>query len=291
MRTELHSRRQTVVIGPEQPFVIIGERINPSGRKKLGAQMARGDFSAARKDAAAQVAAGAAVLDVNAGYAMGDEAAMLQQAVRAVQETVDVPQSLDSSCTEALEAALSVYQGKALVNCVTGEERRLNAVLGLARKYRAAVIGMLCDETGIPAYPWQRLAVGRKIIARAADYGITPQDVVLDPICLAVAADSSSAPVTLETIRLVHGELGVNLCCGAGNVSYGLPNRAAISAAFLTMAVSYGLPSAIADVMQPLIREAALAAGLLCGRDEYARRWLAYYREKQRPPAELSAAP
>ena len=290
MRTELHSRTQTVIIGPEEPFAIIGERINPTGRKRLGAQMAAGDFGTVRRDAVAQAAAGAALLDINAGYPMGDEAAMLRDAVRAVQDVVETPLCLDSARTEALDAALSVYQGKALVNSVTGEEERLEMILPLVRKYGAAVIGMLSDESGIPPGPEQRLAVARKIVARARDFGIPPEDVVFDPLCLTIASDSGSARVTLETIRLVRDELDANLCCGAGNVSYGLPERATISAAFLAMAMSHGLSSAIADVTQPAIRDAVLAADLLRGRDEYAARWLAHYREKQKHLAELSIA-
>jgi len=294
MRTELHSRSRTVIIGPDEPFVAIGERINPTGRKKLGAQMAAGDFSAVRRDAVMQAAAGAQVLDVNAGYPMGDEASMLRDAVRAAQEATEVPLALDSSRADALEAALAIYQGKALVNSVTAEEQRLNEVLPLVRKYGAAVIGLANDETGISHDPRERLAAARKIVVRARDYGIAVEDVIIDPLCLAVAADPQSAPVTLETMRLIRIELGVNLCCGAGNISFGLPERPAIGAAFLPMAASSGLTAAIVDVTQPAIREAILAADLLLGRDEYAARWLAYYREKRKgrddAPDHLSAA-
>lgn len=288
MRTELHSRNQTVIIGPDQPFVAIGERINPTGRKKLGAQMAAGDFSAVRRDVQAQVAAGALVLDVNAGYPMGDEVAMLVQAIREVQEAADIPLCLDSARSEALEAALSVYSGKALVNSVTGEEERLQRVLPLVKKYGAAVIGMASDESGISNDPQTRLAVARKIVQRVQDYGIPREDVIIDPLCLALAADPHAALVTFETMRLLRDELGVNLCCGAGNVSFGLPERAALGAAFLPIAISCGLTSAIADVTQPAIREALLASDLLMTRDEYATRWLAYYREKQKAMNEAS---
>jgi len=294
MRTELHSRSRSVVIGPDEPFVAIGERINPTGRKKLGAQMAKGDFSAVERDAIAQVAAGAQVLDINAGYPMGDEQAMLREAVRAAQEAADVPLALDSSRVDALDSALAVYQGKALVNSVTAEEQRLNEVLPLVRKYRCAVIGLANGDAGISQDPRERLAAARLIVERARDYGIAPEDVIIDPLCMAIASDPRSVEVTLETIRLICAELGVNQCCGAGNVSFGLPDRAAIGAAFLPMAAASGLTAAIADVTQPAIRDAILAADLLLGRDPYAARWLAYYREKRKArehaPDHLSAA-
>jgi len=281
MRTELHSRNRTTILGPDQPFVAIGERINPTGHKKLGAQMAAGDFSVVRRDALTQVAAGAQMLDVNAGYPLGDEAAMLREAVRRVEDVTDVPLCLDSSSAEALEAALAVYSGKALVNSVTGESDCLERILPLVRKHGCAVIGLLSDETGISRHPRERLAVARKIIQQAQDHGIPPADVVIDPLCLTVASDPNSAIVTFETIRLIRAELGVNMCCGAGNVSFGLPERAALGAAFLSVAISCGLTSAITDVTQPAIREALLAADLLFAHDPNAGRWLAHYREKQ----------
>ena len=290
MQTELHSRNQTVIIGADQPFVRIGERINPSGRKKLGVQMAAGDFSAVRQDAQTQVAAGAQMLDLNAGYPMGDEVGMLQQAVRAVQEVTGVPLCLDSSRAEALESALAVYSGKALVNSVTGEEDRLERILPLIRKHRCAVIGMVSDDAGISQDPQVRLTVARKIIQRAHDHGIPPEDVVIDPICMAIAADPQSALVTFETMRLIRDELGVNQCCGASNVSFGLPERATLNAAFLPVAISCGLTSALTDVTQPIIRETLLATDLLFARDAYAAQWLARYREKQKRIAELSTA-
>ena len=289
MHTELHSRSRTVIIGPDQPFVLIGERINPTGRKKLGAQMAAGDFSAVRSDARAQAAAGACVLDVNAGSPLGDEVVMLREAVRAIQNVEDVPLCLDSSRVEALEAALAVYTGKAVVNSVTGEEARLELILPLIRKYGCAVIGLVSDEGGISNDPGQRLAVARKILERARDHGVPPSDVILDPLCLAVATGPRSALVTFETMRRIRDELGVNLCCGASNVSFGLPDRAALTAAFLPMAVMCGLTSAIADVTQPIVREAVLAGDLLCARDENAARWLAHYREKRKAMADASS--
>lgn len=283
MRTELHSRRRSVMIGSDLPFAAIGERINPTGRKQLGAQMAAGDYSAVARDARAQAAAGAALLDINAGYSMGNEPAMLREAVRAAQAACDLPLCLDSSSPEALAAALEIYEGKGLVNSVTGEERQLEAVLPLVRKHGCAVIGLVSDERGISPDPAERLAVARKIVERARDYGIPAEDVIIDPICLAVATEPRSVPVTLETLRLIRDSLGVNTCCGASNVSFGLPDRAALHAAFLPMAVSCGLTSAITDVTNPQISEAILATDFLLDRDQYARRWLARYREKARP--------
>ena len=288
MQTELHSHGAAVLVGPDQPFVLIGERINPTGRKKLGAQMAEGDFTLVRRDALAQVAAGARVLDVNAGYPLGDEVTMLREAVRAIQEVTDVPLCLDSSRIDALEAALSVYSGKALVNSVTGEESRLESILPLIRKHGCAVIGLVSDEAGISNDPEARLAVARKIVNRAQDYGIPACDVILDPLCLAVATEPRSALVTLETMRRIRDELDVNQCCGASNISFGLPDRTALTSAFLPMAILCGLTCAIADATQPIVREAALASDVLCGRDEYAGRWLAQYREKRKAMDEAS---
>ncbi len=282
MLTELYARERAVLIGPDQPFVAIGERINPSGRKRLGIQMAAGDFSAVQRDAEAQTAAGAQVLDLNAGYPMGDEPTMLAAVVQAVQEVCDVSLCLDSSRADALAAALAVCRGKPLVNSVTGDDDRLEAILPLVRKHRCAVIGIVSGPHGIAADPCERLAVGRKIVERAGDHGIPANDVILDPVCLAVATEPRAAFVTLETLRLIRDELGVNSCCGASNIGFGLPERAALSAAFLPLAMGCGLTSAIADVTNPRVREALLAADLLLGRDEYAQRWLAHYREKQK---------
>ncbi len=282
METVLHSKSKTVIIGPGQPFVMIGERINPSGRKKLGAEMAAGDFARVRRDAEAQVAAGAHLLDVNAGYPLGDEVAMLIAAIRAVQEVTDVPLCLDSSVVEALEAALSVYEGKALVNSVTGEEERLERILPLIKKHGAAVIGMANDETSISNDPYERLAVARKIVERAQDHGIPPEDVVIDPLCLTVAADPQAAQITFTAMRLIRDELGVNMICGASNVSFGLPERSVINAAFLSVAMACGLTCAITDPTNAVIRQAVLASDVLFGHDEYAAAWIANYREKQK---------
>lgn len=281
MHTILESKTKTVIIGDDRPFVIIGEKINPSGRKKLGAEMAQGNFERVRNDARAQVEAGAHMLDVNAGYPLGDEPTMLVQAIRAIREVTDVPLCLDSSVFEALKAGLEVYEGKALVNSVTGEDERLELILPLIKKHNAAVIGMSNDERGISMDPQVRLAIARKIIERAADYGIPKEDVLIDPLVLTVAADPTAAAVTLETIRLVKEHLGVNMVCGASNVSFGLPNRAPLNAAFLAMAIHAGLTSAITDVLNETIRATILATDVMLGRDAYAVNWIADFRKRQ----------
>ena len=282
METTLSSKTTSIVIGPGRPFVMIGERINPSGRKKLGAEMAAGDYSRVRRDAQAQVAAGAHMLDVNAGYPLGDEPAMLVSAIQTIMEVTEVPLCIDSSVIEALEAALSAYPGKALVNSVTGEDERLEHLLPLIKKHNAAVIGMANDETGISNDPETRLAVARKIVQRAQDHGIPPEDVIIDPLCLTVAADPQAPQVTFATMRLIRDELGVNMCCGASNVSFGLPDRSAINAAFLSIAMACGLTCAITDPTNSVIRQAVLASDVLFGHDEYAAAWIADFRERQK---------
>lgn len=290
METTLHSKTKTVVIGPGRRFVMIGERINPTGRKKLGAEMAAGDFSRVRRDAEAQVAAGAHILDVNAGVPIADEATLLVSAIRAISEVTDTPLCLDSSVVQALEAGLAAYGGKALVNSVTGEDERLEAILPLIKKHDAAVIGMANDATGISMEPAYRLAVARKIVQRAQDYGIPPEDVIIDPLALTVAADPQAVQITLATIRMVRDELGVNMCCGAGNISFGLPERPPITAAFLAMAMICGLTAAITDPTNPLIRQAVLASDVLFGHDEYAANWIADFRERQKATSKPCAS-
>lgn len=282
METILSSKTKTVVIGPERLFVVIGERINPSGRKKLGAEMAAGDFARVRRDAVEQVNAGAQMLDINAGVPIADEAELLVNAIRVAQAVSDVPLSIDSSVVEALEAALGVYQGKALVNSVTGEDERLDAILPLVKKYGAAVIGMANDETGISSEPAARLGIARKILQRAQDYGIPRADVLIDPLTLTVAAEPQAAVIALQTMRLIRDELGVNMVCGAGNVSFGLPERPPLTAAFLAMAMTCGLSCAITDATNPLIRQSVMASDVLLGHDQYAVNWIADFRERQK---------
>jgi 5-methyltetrahydrofolate--homocysteine methyltransferase len=272
------------VISGHRPFVIIGERINPTGRKVLAAEMKEGKMDRVRADAIAQAASGAHMLDVNAGIPAIDEAALLVATIKAVVEVSDLPLCLDSSIIEALEAGLSAYEGKALVNSVTAEEERMERILPLVKKHGAAVIGMANDETGISMVPEERVALARRIIERAADYGIPKEDVIIDPIAMTVAADPTCGVITLETMRLIRDQLGSNMICGASNVSFGLPDRATVNAAFLPLAMNAGLTCAITNPMVPEVRRAVLAGDLLLGHDEYAMRWIAHYR------AELAAA-
>jgi len=280
METVLHSKNKTVTIGAGLPFVMVGDRINPSGRKRLGAEMADGDFSRVRRDAAAQVEAGAHMLDINAGVPIADEPMLLVSAIRSVGEVTDVPLCLDSSIVEALAAGLAAYEGKALVNSVTGEDERLERVLPLVKKYGAAVIGMANDETGISSEPEYRLGVARKILQRAQDHGIPPEDVLIDPLALTIAADPEAVQVTLRTMRLIGDELGLNMICGASNTSFGLPERSPLNAAYLSMAMVCGLTAAITDPTNPIIRRAVLASDVLLVHDPYASAWIADYRSR-----------
>ena len=246
MNTVISSAKKTVVIGPEHPFVIIGERINPTGRKILTKQMIDRNMSMVCRDARRQVDAHAHVLDINAGVPVdGVEPEILSQAIQAVQQTVDVPISIDSSVVEALEEGLAAYEGKALVNSVTYEDERLETVLPLVKKYGAAVVGVANDDTGISSDPQERLRIATLIVERAADHGIPAEDVVIDPLALTVSADDNAALITLETIRIIRESLGVNMTCGASNISFGLPWRPTVNAAFLSMAIAAGLNSAI----------------------------------------------
>jgi 5-methyltetrahydrofolate--homocysteine methyltransferase len=284
METVLSSRGREIVIAGHRPFVIIGERINPTGRKVLAAEMKEGKMDRVRSDAIAQQAGGAHMLDVNAGIPAIDEPALLVATIKAVMEVSDLPICIDSSIIEALEAGLSAYQGKALVNSVTAEEERMERILPLVKKHGAAVIGMANDETGISMVPEERLALARRIIERAADYGIPQEDVIIDPIAMTVAADPTCGVITLETMRLIRDQLGNNMTCGASNVSFGLPDRATVNAAFLPLAMNAGLTCAITNPLVPEVRRAVLAGDLLLGHDEYAMRWIAAYR------AEVAAA-
>jgi 5-methyltetrahydrofolate--homocysteine methyltransferase len=281
LETVLRSRGGEVVISIDRPFVVIGERINPTGRKVLLAEMKEGVMDRVKADAVAQVRAGAQMLDVNAGIPQLDEAALLVLAIKAVAEVTEVPICIDSSIVEALEAALGAYQGKALVNSVTAEDERLDRILPLVKKHGAAVIGMANDETGITMLPEERLAIARKIVERASDYGIPPEDVVIDPIAMTVAADPLAGRITLETMRLIRDQLGNNMTCGASNVSFGLPDRPTLNAAFLPLAMDAGLTCAITNPLIPEVRRAVLAGDLLLGHDEYATRWIRSFRAEQ----------
>jgi 5-methyltetrahydrofolate--homocysteine methyltransferase len=287
MHTTLQSRSRTVVIGHDQPFCVIGERINPTGRKKFAEELRGGDLSTVAKDAVGQVDAGADMLDVNAGIPLVDESELLKSMLGAVAAAVEVPICIDSSVIEALEAGLSIYEGKALVNSVTGEDERLEEILPRVARHGAAVIGLANDETGIPETPQQRLDIARKIVSAAGDHGIPPEDVVIDPLAMTVGAATDAVTVTLETISLIRDELGVNMCLGASNVSFGLPRRHALNAAFLPMAMAAGLTSAIMSCADEVV-EAVRASDVLLGHDEWAAGWIAAHRERQAREAAAS---
>src|SRR6266702_990900 len=278
MDTVLSSRSREVVVSIERAFVIIGERINPTGRKVLAAEMKEGKMDRVRADAIAQAAASAHMLDVNAKIPTADEPALLVAAIKAVSEVSDLPICIDSSVVEALEAGLAAYEGKALVNSVTAEDERMDRILPLVKKHGAAVIAMANDETGISMVPTERLEIARRILERAAEYGIPREDVIIDPIAMTVAADPTCGLVTLETMRLIRNELGNNMTCGASNVSFGLPDRATVNAAFLPLAMHAGLTCAITNPLEPQVSRAVLAGDLLLGHDEYAMRWISTYR-------------
>jgi 5-methyltetrahydrofolate--homocysteine methyltransferase len=290
MKTVLSSATKTVIISPEDPFVIIGERINPTNRKKLAEEIRAFDFSRVRAEAVAQVEAGAQVLDVNAGIPGADEPGMLKGAVQAMMEVTDAPISIDSSTPEALEAALPIYKGKALVNSVTGEDESLERLLPLIKKYGAAVIGIANDDTGISNDPEVRLAVARKIVQRAADHGIPKQDVIIDPLCMPIGANHNFGRITFETMRLVRQELGVNMSIGAGNVGFGLPDRPPLTASFILLGMPVGLTAAITNALEPEIHRSILAGDLMMGRDPFGKRWNQNFRKMTAAKAAAAAA-
>jgi 5-methyltetrahydrofolate--homocysteine methyltransferase len=277
--TVVSSATREVVIGFERPFTIIGERINPTGRRKLAEQMVAGDLSTVAADALAQVEAGAHMLDVNAGIPLADEPAILAQAVQLAQSVTDVPLCIDSSIVAALEAGLAVYQGKPLVNSVTGEDEQLERVLPLVRRHGAAVVAISNDETGISEDPDVRFEVARKIVGRAADHGIAPADVVVDPLVMPIGAMATAGRQVFHLVRRLREELGVNSTCGASNVAFGLPSRHALSAAFLTMAATAGLTSAITNPLSEEVRRAVAAADVLLGHDRDCMTWIGRYRD------------
>jgi 5-methyltetrahydrofolate--homocysteine methyltransferase len=280
METILRSASKELRIGPGQPFCIIGERINPTGRKIFQDQLRNGDLSRVEIDVAQQVAGGAMVLDINMGAPLADEAALMDRAVRLVQGLCDLPICIDSSVIEALEAGLGAYQGKALVNSVTGEDERLEAILPIVARHGAAVIGLANDDE-IPMEPERRLEVAKKIVSAAGDHGIPPEDVVIDPLAMPVGAEPRAVTLFVETVKLIREELGVNMTCGASNTSFGLPGRHTLGAAFLAIAASHGLTSAIMDARSSEIVEAVRATDFLLGHDEWGANWIAAYRRKQ----------
>lgn len=277
--TVLSSATKEVIIGFDRPFVIIGERINPTGRKLLAAEMKVGDYSRVEADAMAQVAAGAQMLDVNAGIPMADEARILAESIQLVQSLTDTPLSIDSSIVAALEAGLKVYQGKALVNSVTGEEDRLETVLPLVKKYGAAVVAISNDETGISEDVDVRFEVAKKIVQRAQDYGIPACDVVVDPLVMPVGAINDAGRQVLRLIRRLREELKVNTTCGASNFSFGLPNRHGLNASFLSMAIGAGMTSAITNPLHDPEMSAVMGANAVMGADPHCSAWIAKYRE------------
>jgi 5-methyltetrahydrofolate--homocysteine methyltransferase len=283
VHTRVSSATREVVIGPDQPFCLIGERINPTGRKLFAEQLRAGDLSRIAVDVEQQVAGGATMLDVNMGVPLADEAELLAKAVAMIQEITDLPLCIDSSVVEALEAGLSAYRGKALVNSVTGERERLDAILPLVKEHGAAVIALPNEEDEIPDDPRKRLEITRKIVDVAVgEFEIPPADIVIDPLAMPIGADSTLVSKTLDTIELIRAEFGLNMTLGASNVSFGMPDRHALGAAFLPMAMRCGLTSAVMDVRTPQIVEAVKAADLLLGNDEWGAAWIAAHRAKKR---------
>jgi len=287
--TVLSSHKKEVVIGFDRRFVMIGERINPTGRKLLAAEMAAGDYTRVIADALAQVEAGAQMLDVNAGIPLADEPAILAEAIKRVQEVTDVPLSIDSSIVAALESGLSVYKGKALVNSVTGEEERLESVLPLVKKYSAAVVAISNDETGISEDPDMRFEVAKKIVRRAADYGISKENVVVDPLVMPVGALNDAGRKLLHLLRRLREELKVNTTCGASNFSFGLPNRRGLAAAFMPMAIGAGMTSAIMNPLHAEDIQAIIGADVMMGHDPNCGNWIRKYREPAPEGAEGAA--
>ena len=278
-RTVLSSAAKEIVIGFDAPFCVIGERINPTGRKLLAEEMANGNYDRVQSDAIAQIEAGATMLDVNAGIPLANEPKILAESIQLIQSFTDIPLSIDSSIVEALEAGLAVYQGKALVNSVTGEEERLEVVLPLVKKYGAAVVAISNDETGISEDPNERFKVAKKIVERAADYGIDRQDVVVDPLIMPVGAINLAGRSALDLIIRLRSELKVNTTCGASNISFGLPNRHGMNAAFLSMAAGAGMTSAIMNPLHSEEMTAILGADVMNGVDPECRKWIKKFRE------------
>lgn len=282
LTTVVSSESITVEINRDGPTAIIGERINPTGRKMVLAALQEGNFDIVRQDALSQAAAGAKILDVNAGVPGVDEPALLSKVMGNVMNVTDVPLCIDTADPDALAAALSLYKGKALVNSVNGEERSLQAILPLVKEHKAAVIGLCMDDDGIPETAEHRLSVAGKIIERAASLGIPAEDIVIDPLALTMGADSGAGKMALETIKLVVMEFGVNITMGASNISFGLPDRKYINAAFIAMAVFAGLTCPITNPLALEVNTAVLAADLSMGHDDYGMNWIKAYRSRQK---------
>ena len=285
LTTIVSSKTQTVEINRGTPTIIIGERINPTGRKLMLKALQAGDFDIVRKDAKNQVEAGAKILDVNAGVPGADEPALLKQVITTVMDTVDVPLCIDTADPEALETALSMYEGKALINSVNGEERSLKTVLPLVKEYGAAVISLCMDDDGIPATADDRFKVAAKIIERAGKLGIPPEDIVIDPLALTMGADHTAGWVAMEAIQKIVEEFGVNITMGASNISFGMPDRLYINTTFIAMAIHAGLTCPITNPLKPEVTIAIKAADLAMGRDEYGMAWIHAYRQRQKEQA------
>ncbi len=289
--TVLRSATKEVVIGADRPFCIIGERINPTGRPVLQAALREGDLSIIAKDVAAQVAGGADVLDINMGVPLTDEAELLVKAIRMVQSLTDLPICIDSSVVEALEAGLEAYQGRALVNSITAEDDRMAAILPLVKKYDAAIVALPNDEDEIPMEAEKRLALTEKIVRVATqEYGIAIDDIVIDPLAMPIGADSSVGRTTLEVIRGIRERWGLNTTCGASNVSFGMPGRHALNSAWLPLAMSAGMTSAIMDARTPQIVDAVRASDLMLGNDEWGSSWISTHRARQAAEAAAGSA-
>jgi 5-methyltetrahydrofolate--homocysteine methyltransferase len=286
--TLVASQKREVIIGFDKPFCVIGERINPTGRKKLAAEMVEGNFDTVRKDALDQVRAGAAILDVNAGVTAIDpnqtEPPLLVKTINIVQELVDIPISIDSSVTAAIEAGLRVAKGRPLINSVTGEEEKLEAILPLVKKYNVPVVAISNDETGISMDPDVRFAVAKKIVERAADYGIKPNDIVVDPLVMPIGALGDAGRQVFALVRRLREELKVNTTCGLSNISFGLPHRHGINAAFIPMVIASGMTSAIMNPCRPAEMEAVHGANVLNGTDENCSYWIRHYRDHSATP-------
>jgi 5-methyltetrahydrofolate--homocysteine methyltransferase len=289
LTTIVSSATKTVEINRTKPTVIIGERINPTGRKQVLAAFQTGDFEIARTDALSQVDAGAHMLDVNAGVPGADEPVLLTQVLKTVMAATDVPLCIDTADPEALAAALALYNGKALVNSCNGEERSLKAVLPVVKEFGAAVIGLCMDDDGIPETPQDRLRVAAKIIERAGKLGIPVEDVVIDPLALTMGADSNAGHIALQTVELLVKEFGVNITMGASNISFGMPDRAYINSAFVAMAIHAGMTCPITNPLVTPVITAILAADLSMGRDPYGQRWIKAYRKRQKEAAAAAA--
>jgi 5-methyltetrahydrofolate--homocysteine methyltransferase len=286
MHTVVQSASKTVTIGHDQPFVIIGERINPTGRKKFQELLRVGDLSTIAVDVESQVKGGADMLDVNMGVPLTDEPALLASAIKMIQGITDIPICIDSSVIEALQAGLEAYEGKALVNSMTGEDDRMELILPLIKKHNAAIIALPNDEIGIPATAAERIVITEKIIRAVEKHGISLDNLVIDPLAMTVGADPEAVKITLETIHLIREKFGLNMTLGASNISFGLPNRHALNAAFLPAAMSHGLTCAVMDARTPAINEAVRAADLLLGMDQWGGNWISRFRAQEAAMAE-----